>query len=75
MSLLRWIANIGGVGQHVRSVYVVDGLSFWKGCQVLVVQHLLPKFGLAVHKEIIVRLAGETFKGDGVVLPSPGEQR
>lgn len=40
--LLRRVADIWGVGQHVGPVYVVDGLGLWKGCQVLVVQHLLP---------------------------------
>lgn len=41
MSLLGWVAHIGGVGQHVRSVNVIDGLGLWKGSQVFVVQHLL----------------------------------
>lgn len=75
MSLLRRIADVRGVGQHVRAVYIVDGLSFRKGCQVLVVQHLLPKFGLTVHGEIIVRFAEETFEENGVALPSTGKER
>lgn len=72
MSLLGRIADVRGVGQHVGSIYIVDGLSFWKGCQVLVVQHLLPEFGLTAHKEI---LAQETFEGNGVLLLSTGRQR
>lgn len=40
--LLRWVADVWRVGQHVGPVDVIDGLGLWKGCQVLVVQHLLP---------------------------------
>lgn len=50
VSLLRRVADVWRVGQHVRPVYVIDGLGLWKGCQVLVVQHLLSEFGLAVEK-------------------------
>lgn len=44
--LLRRVADIWRVGQHVGPVYVIDGLGLWQGCQVLVVQHLLSQFGL-----------------------------
>ncbi len=39
--LLRRIADVWRVRQHVRPIYVIDCLGLWKCCQILVVQHLL----------------------------------
>lgn len=46
VALLRRVAHIRGVGQHVGPVDVVDGLGLGQRGQVLVVQHLLAQLGL-----------------------------
>ena len=44
--LLRRVADVGGVGQHVGPVNVVDRFGFGKSSKVLVVQKFITKLCL-----------------------------